>query len=122
MKLIIRKLAMLSIALFMFSGVSAQTKNKLTETVKVYGNCGMCKKIIEKAGTEKGVSTTIWDKDTDMATITIDSKKTTIDEVLKKIAAAGYDSDKFRAPDAVYNDLHGCCQYDRPAKTGNKEQ
>jgi len=103
---------------FAHSGL-AQTKNSKVETVKVYGNCGMCKKIIEKAGTQKGVSKTVWDADTDMATITIDIKKTTLDEVLKKIAEAGYDSDKFRATDEVYNDLHGCCQYERPSKKDN---
>jgi hypothetical protein len=116
MSQLIKKTIFFLIVLFMCNIGFAQTKNLKEETVKVYGNCGMCKKNIEKAGTEKGVSKTIWDKNTDMATITIDSKKTTIDEVLKKIAAAGYDSDKYRAKDEVYNDLHGCCQYDRPAK------
>ena len=28
----------------------AQIKNAKTETVKIYGNCGMCKATIEKAG------------------------------------------------------------------------
>jgi hypothetical protein len=35
---------------------------------------------------------------------------------LKRIALAGYDSDKFLAPDATYDALHGCCQYEREAK------
>ena len=116
MNQLIKKTIFIFIALFLCNVVFAQTKNLKEEKIKVYGNCGMCKKNIEKASTEKGVSKTIWDKNTDIATITIDSKKTTIDDVLKKIAAAGYDSDKYRAKDEVYNDLHGCCQYDRPAK------
>ncbi|MEY3437449.1 MAG: hypothetical protein RL265_34 [Bacteroidota bacterium] len=49
-----------------------------------------------------------------MLTVTYDQKATNLDEVLKKIAAAGYDSDKFRSTDEKYKQLHGCCQYDRP--------
>jgi len=100
--------------LLSFNWSIAQTKK--TETVKIYGNCGMCEKIIEKAGTLKNVVKVDWNKETKMATITYDAKKTNQDEILKRIALAGYDSDKFLAPDDVYNNLHGCCQYDREAK------
>ena len=95
---------------------TAQIKNAKTETVKVYGNCGMCKTTIEKAGNSKKVSKVEWNKDTKMATITYDPGKTDKDAILKKIALAGYDSDSFSAPDAAYNDLPGCCQYDRASK------
>lgn len=91
-------------------------KNAQTETVKIYGNCGMCEKTIETAALQKGVSKADWDKDTKMATLTFDSSKTTADEVLRRIAAAGYDSDKYIAPDAVYASLPACCQYGRPVK------
>jgi len=96
---------------------SAQSRNLKTTEVKVYGNCGMCKKTIEKAGNIKGTSKTVWNPETAMASITFDSVKTSVDAILKKIAAVGYDSDDFRAPDDVYNNLHGCCQYERPAKS-----
>ena len=43
--------------------------------------------------------------------------KTNQDEILKRIALAGYDSDKFLAPDDVYSKLAGCCQYERVNKT-----
>ncbi len=116
MKTFIKSALLVCIALFTTNLSTAQTKNLQTVDVKVYGNCGMCKKTIEKAGNIKGISKTVWDTETAMAKITIDSTKTSVDEVLKKIAAVGYDSDKFRAPDEVYENLHGCCQYDRPAK------
>lgn len=102
--------------------ISAQIKNSKTETVKIYGNCGMCETKIEKAGTIKKVAQVDWDQETQMATITYNAKKTNLDEILKKIALVGYDSDKFLAPDDVYNNLHGCCQYDRVAKTPVKEE
>ncbi len=94
----------------------AQVKNAKTETVKIYGNCGMCKATIEKAGNEKKVASVEWNKDTKMATLTYDSDKTNQDEILKRIALAGYDSEKFLAPDDVYAKLPGCCQYSRELK------
>lgn len=95
---------------------TAQIKNAKTEIVKVYGNCGMCKTSIEKAGNSKKVSKVDWNKDTKMATITYDPNKTDKDAILKKIALAGYDSDSFLATEAAYNDLPGCCQYERVNK------
>lgn len=103
-------------ALSMTSAFGQKIKNATTETVKIYGNCGMCEKTIENAGSSKNTASVDWDKDTKMATLTFDAKKTSKDEILKKIALAGYDSDSFLAPDDVYNNLHGCCQYDREAK------
>lgn len=76
----------------------------------------MCEKTIEKAAYKKTEAKADWDQDTKMAQITYDPSKTNLDAVLQRIAAAGYDSDKFKAPDDAYNNLSGCCQYDRPAK------
>ena len=103
-------------ALSMTSVFGQKIKNATTEIVKIYGNCGMCEKTIENAGSSKNTASVDWDKDTKMATLTFDAKKTSKDEILKKIALAGYDSDSFLAPDDLYNNLHGCCQYDREAK------
>jgi copper chaperone CopZ len=100
-----------------FNCTAQNIANAKTETVKIYGNCGMCEKTIEKAAGMKGTARADWDTDTKMAKITFDSTKTNLDDVLKRIANAGYDSEKFRAPDEVYANLHGCCQYERPAST-----
>lgn len=94
----------------------AQIKNAKTETVKIYGNCGMCKSTIEKAGNIKKVAQVDWNKDTKTAVLTYDSTKTNQDEILKRIALAGYDSDQFLAPDDVYAKLPECCQYERVNK------
>ena len=103
--------------LLSFAACNAQIKNATAETVKIYGNCGMCKSTIEKAGNLKKTANVSWDKDTKMAAITYDAKQTTQDEILKRIALSGYDSDKFRAPDNVYANLPSCCQYERSPKT-----
>ena len=111
------KIVMGIIVFFSLTSCEAQIKNAKTETVKVYGNCGMCKKTIETAANEKGIVKADWSVETAMLTITYDAKKTSQDAILKKVADAGYDSDKFTAPDKVYDALHGCCQYERPVKT-----
>ncbi len=95
----------------------AQIKNAKTETIKIFGNCDMCKATIEKAGNVQKVANVDWNKDTKMATITYDGSKTNQDEIMKRIALAGYDNEKFRAPDDAYAKLPGCCQYDRAIKT-----
>ncbi|TXH21132.1 MAG: hypothetical protein E6Q95_04400 [Chitinophagaceae bacterium] len=106
----------LAVVIMLSLGVNAQVKNAKTETFAVKGNCGMCKKTIEKAGNLKDVSEVNWDKDKKQVTIVYDSKKTTADAVLQKIADAGYDNEKFTAKDEVYAKLHGCCKYDRGEK------
>jgi glucan biosynthesis protein len=109
-------LLMATLVLLTITNVSAQIKNSKTDSIKVYGNCEMCKTKIEKAGTKKNVSKVVWNEETQMAAITYNSKTTSTDAILKKIALVGYDSDKFSASDAVYKKLHGCCKYERPVK------
>ena len=101
---------------------NAQIKNAITEEVKIYGNCGMCEKTIEEVGNNKKIAQVDWNKDTKMATLTYDAKKTNKEEILKRIALVGYDSDAFLAPTDVYENLPGCCQYEREAKTLVKDE
>jgi len=98
----------------------AQVNNPKTETVKVFGNCEMCKDGIESAANKKKVSKAEWNKDSKMATITYDSKKTTLSAVLKKIALAGFDNTQFLAPDDAYAKLADCCKYSRENKAMTK--
>lgn len=92
---------------------TAQIKNAKTKTVKISGNCDMCKSTIEKSGNVKNVATVNWNEDSKMATLTYDPSKTNQQEILKRIANAGYDSESFYAPDDVYAKLPSCCQYKR---------
>ena len=104
----------MAIAIFgIFLHATAQIQNLKTDTVKVYGNCGMCKAKIEKAANQKNISKAVWNEETGLAIISYDATKTSKDEILKKIATVGYDSDSFKATDAVYKKLPGCCQYER---------
>lgn len=93
----------------------ASAKNKSTEKFTVYGNCGMCETTIEDAlNMTKGVVYADWIVETKLLTVKYDTTKLSLEEIKQKVADVGYDSDSHRAKDAVYNKLHGCCQYDRP--------
>lgn len=82
-----------------------------TESIKVYGNCDMCKARIEKAVKIDGVSKAEWNKKTKLLTVTFETSKTTVPAIQKKVAAAGHDTEKFKADNKTYNSLPGCCQY-----------
>ncbi len=86
----------------------------MTTKFKVYGNCGMCEKRIEKAAKIEGVVLADWDVDSKILTVTFDPVKVKPSQLHKAVAAVGHDTDKERADDAVYEQLHGCCKYERP--------
>jgi copper chaperone CopZ len=95
--------------------ISASVNAQITtKTLKVNGECGMCKKTIENAcyGV-KGLKTAEWDVDSLTLTVTFDSTKTTPKAILKRVAMVGYDNEQFKAVEKAYLKLHGCCQYDR---------
>jgi periplasmic mercuric ion binding protein len=101
--------------------VSANTElivlNAKTEVFKVYGNCGMCEKTIEGSlKGVKGIEKADWNKETKMIEVTFNGKEISLDEIKKKIASVGYDTEEYRATKKAYNSLPGCCQYDRPAE------
>ncbi|MEO6285445.1 MAG: DUF3347 domain-containing protein [Dyadobacter sp.] len=94
----------------------ADIKNVTTENVKIAGSCAQCKEGIEAAAFEKNISKASWDKETKVAAVTFDSKKTSLDAILKKIALAGYDNNSYLAPDDAYAKLEECCRYGRIGK------
>ena len=87
--------------------------NDTTETFKVWGNCGMCKKTIEKASKIDGVHKAVWDVKTNQMTVTFNPKKTNLLAVQKSICAAGYDNDGCTGDNTAYDNLHTCCKYER---------
>ena len=99
--------------IFSFSICDAKIANSKTEMIIVSGNCEMCRSRIEKAVKQKGISYGVWNMDTKILSVFFNAKKTTIDVVLKLVANAGYDNEKFSAPDQAYEKLPGCCRYDR---------
>ena len=108
------------IALFVMSGLSLSAKEQ-NKKFKVSGNCSMCEKRIEKAAKSvEGVSLADWDKKSKLISVTFDDQKTDVDKVQQAIAKVGHDTPKHKASDEVYNELPGCCQYDRSEKSDEK--
>lgn len=103
------------LAVFISINSFAQTKvnSTKTESFKVSGNCEMCKATIEKAAKTDGVSKAEWNQKTKVISLTYNPSKVKADDILKKVALAGYDNEKFKADDKVYAKLPSCCKYNR---------
>ena len=84
-----------------------------TSTFKVWGNCGMCEDKIEGSLKVNGVKEADWNSDTKNMEVSYDSTIITLDEIQRKIAATGYDTQNYKSSDSIYSNLHECCQYKR---------
>ena len=108
------KRKMLSLLTVFLMGSVALFAQSKTEKFEVKGNCGMCESRIEKAAKSvEGVSEADWDQKKQMVQVTFDEAKTDLEHIHMAIAKAGHDTDKHKAPDEVYENLPGCCKYDR---------
>jgi hypothetical protein len=108
-------------ACIVFQSVNAQSDKTQrefgikTQAIKVSGTCSMDKRRIETAAyTVEGVKTAVWDEYTQVLTLKYSVfKKDAADNVQKKIASVGNDTEKYRAGDMVYQRLPDCCHYTR---------
>lgn len=98
-------------SIFSINTSAAQTAK--TETIKVWGNCGMCKTTIEKAAKSAGAKTANWNEDSKELKVTYSEKKTSSAKIQEAIAKSGYDTQDFTAVKTAYDNLHACCKYDR---------
>ena len=118
------KKILLFLAMVLISGTAAFAQNAkekapkgaITASFKAYGNCGMCERRIEAAVSQiPGVVSAEWTAEKETLSVKYLGKSVTLQDIKKKVAAVGHDTDEFRAPDDVYDKLHGCCKYERPA-------
>ncbi len=107
-----KTLSLIIIAILGFLPVFSQTTLQ-KETIKVWGNCGMCKKKIEKAATSAGASSATWSEKTKSLSVSYEAGKSTGMKIQEAIAKVGYDTQDLTADENAYNNLPGCCQYDR---------
>lgn len=110
-------LLFLSLLVFSFSSIAQDKKTEVSEDIKVWGNCGMCKSRIEKAVKAIGVTSASWSSETKMLSVKYNSDKLSNTKIQKAIATVGHDTQDETATDEVYNKLPGCCKYDRKAAT-----
>lgn len=92
------------------SGASAQSK--ITETsIKVFGNCGMCKERIETALDRPGIKLAQWNTQTKNLEVVFNNRRISEKEIHSMIASVGHDTDSVKAKDEVYAKLPFCCLY-----------
>jgi len=96
---------------FSYPNAFAVNHNVITEHKSVTGVCDQCKNRIENASYIKGVKFAEWDSKSQDLTIKYDTTKTSSDAILKSIAIAGHDNEKYKATDEDYNKLPKCCRY-----------
>jgi periplasmic mercuric ion binding protein len=98
--------------LISFLSVSVFAQSKIvTATIKVYGNCSMCKKRIETALDNAGIKTAEWDTKTKNLKVVYNSKKISEKQIHELVAKAGHDTDKVKAKEETYASLPFCCLY-----------
>jgi len=107
------------LSLLFLPGVSsAKDRDVITANYQVNGVCEQCKARIESSAYTKGVKFAEWNVDTHILSLKYDSSKTSADIILKNIATAGHDNEKYTAADQDYNKLPSCCRY----RTVNKQR
>jgi copper chaperone CopZ len=111
----------ISIAFFGVTHLEAQARALKTATYSIPGGCGECRKRIEAAASLKGVRTAQWDAATRRLTVSYRPAKVTEEAILRSVAYAGYDNEKYLAPYAAYSVLENCCRYEREAAAGKRD-
>lgn len=95
------------------TGCSGAPDGSVKNTFKVWGNCGMCEKTIEKSLDRAGVFSADWNRESKIMEVVYDPKKITLEQVHASIAEAGYDTEAVKGSDSAYAGLHSCCKYER---------
>ena len=98
----------------LFSYAQQKPTNNDKASLEVLGNCGMCKKRIEKAAfSVKGVKYASWDIPSGQLRLVYNGLKTNLDAIEMQIAASGHDTENHATTVETYAQLPACCQYVR---------
>ena len=105
-----KNFVLLAFATILSMNLLAQKKADITFSVSAV--CGMCEERIEEAYDVKGIVIADYDLKTKKLHVVYKTKLFPSELDVHKIAAAvGHDTEKIKATDEVYNNLHGCCKY-----------
>ncbi len=101
------------ILLLLISSISSYSQEQYTLIVQ--GACGMCEERIEETAlNHPGVIKADWQLDTKVLTVDISQEASNDFSILAlhyDISESGHSTDKYEAPEDIYNALPGCCQY-----------
>ena len=103
------KHVLILMALALSSASFAQKKAEIE--FQVSGVCGMCEARIEKALDVPGVIMAEWDMETKKAKVAYKTKVISEEQIHQLIANVGHDTEKIKATDEAYANMHGCCKY-----------
>ena len=87
-----------------FSYAQQSPTNNDEASLEVLGNCGICKKRIEKAAfSVKGVKYASWDIPSGQLRLIYNGKKTNLDVIEMQIAGSGHDTENHETTLETYN-------------------
>ena len=84
---------------------------KANLTFGVSGLCGMCENRIEAAFDQKGIVAADYDLEKKTIHVVYKAKKWNEESLHKLATGVGHDTDKYKADDEIYANIHGCCKY-----------
>lgn len=96
---------------FGFLTTEAAVTKKVTDTLRVEGNCEMCKERIEAALDVKGITLATWDIEKKILTVVYNPKKINLTQISKLCNSVGHDTAISKASDKEFSTLHPCCDY-----------
>ena len=105
-----RFLLLVAVAL---TALTAQAQ-KAELTFGVSGICGMCESRIEAAFDQKGIVVADYDLEKKTMHVVYKAKKWNEERLHKLATGVGHDTDKYKASDEAYANMHGCCKYRDP--------
>ena len=80
-------------------------------SIRVFGNCEMCKERIEEAAKGKGIKKAEWHIASGYLKLTVEPAFKGIEKLHQRISDAGHDTELKKAKDVIYADLPQCCKY-----------
>ncbi|WP_294311965.1 TonB-dependent receptor [uncultured Chryseobacterium sp.] len=117
MKLYISRIIL---GIFLVSAPFISAQNLLKHSFTVKGNCNMCKERIESTAKKAGAKTAVYSVDLQTLTIETDNA-VSADGILKKVADAGHDNERFKTTESSYEALPDCCHYERNSQAATTE-
>lgn len=117
MKLYISRIIL---GVFLLSTQFIFAQNLSKNQFKVKGNCEMCKERIESTAKKAGAKEARFSIDLQILTVETVGNMST-DDILKKVAEAGHDNERYKASDESYKKLPECCHYERNSQPPTTE-
>lgn len=103
---------LLSLMISSFSFSQDNSSKSQSASFIVKGVCEMCEDRIENGTIMlKGVKYSNWEIVSNKISIIYNSKKIKLDDIHKEISLLGHSTEKYDAPEKIYNALPDCCKY-----------